>query len=86
MTTTEPTPNEVRMGDDLIDAIRAKLTGDDLAASAFAIPHLKANPILTGSFLLALLEQAVTSLAEHCNEAPARTVDRLWSKPKAATR
>lgn len=79
--TDSPVPDEIQMGDALIDAIRAKAAGDEMRAALLAIPVFKADPILAGSMLMSFLDYALRCYADHCRETPQRTVARLWSKP-----
>jgi hypothetical protein len=76
------TPTDLHIGNDLLDAIRAKAAGDELSAARLAIPRLKADPVLAGSFVLSMLHHAIRDLAAHCHETPSQTVERLWSKPE----
>lgn len=79
--TTNPTPADFQIGDALLDAIRAEAAGDKLRAAELAIPQFKAAPLLSGAFVLSLLDHAIRCYADHCRETPQQTVERLWSKP-----
>lgn len=84
MKSTDPTAADLRMGDALLDAIRAEAAGDKLLAARLAIPQFKADPLLSGAFVLSLLDHAIGIIADHCRETPEQTVERLWSKPSGA--
>jgi hypothetical protein len=77
-------PADLRMGDDLLDALRAHVNDDLRRSAELTIPHLRTDPVTAGSVLMSFAAMAVKATASHTRMSPTAVMDMIWSKPSGS--